>query len=883
MKKYKIFILALILILSPVSVVGESPQWSLPKPQRIVLSNGLTVILQEDHRAQVAAIQMWVKAGSGDEKDAEAGLSHVLEHMLFKGTEKRGVGEIAREVESSGGWVNAYTSFDQTVYHLVVPRESLKAGIDIISDAIQHSILDPVELRNELEVVREEVRRQQDNPDSKLDISLFATAYSTHPYRRPVIGFVSALNEMKRDSIVAHYRDWYIPNNMTLVISGDFSPRDVLPIIKESFASFKKKRLPPRPRTIEPGQKERREVILQEDIKEARFSIGYHIPGIKNKDIYALDVLSQILGEGESSHLVRKVKEEGQLVNSIASYSYTPRDPGIFIIEASLETDRFAEALRATLGEVSLLAQKAVTNEELARAKLNLVSYFLFQAETAEGLANQLGYFETVAGDIGFREKYTSSVEAVTPEDVMAVAKKYLIDSNMTIACLFPRGKAPKNLEALLSARPASLTVKSREQEADGVTKILFDQGPILLIKEDHSDPIVALNAVFEGGQRDETKGMEGAFNFMAAMLTKGTQRRDAETIARELDSMAGSLGASSGRTHFALSGKVLSRYLDRYLDLYLDVLLHPSFPAQETEKERREILMEIKNQEDSLSLTAFRLFAKTLYGEHPLGKDPLGNAKSISKISSEDLKRLYKNNARSGGLIMAVVGDIRTEEIVSILASALSSLPSGKSQRAEISSPRPPLTQRKETKNIRGKEQVHYLLGFLATTILDEDRFPLQVLTQILSNMGGRLFVELRDKKSLAYAVSAVLSLGLFDRGYFAVYLACEPRKLNEAVEETIKVLKKACEDGVTEEEVARAKNYIIGNHKIALQGSSALASTLSLNEAYGLGYDFYLAYPQKIDKMTREDVLRVARAYLTLDRPTLAVVGSLSGPKDI
>jgi len=875
MKKYTIFIVALILILN------ASISWSLPKPQRIVLSNGLTVILQEDHRAQVAAIQMWVKAGSGDEKDREAGLSHVLEHMLFKGTEKRGVGEIAREVESSGGWVSAYTSFDQTVYHLVVPSENMKAGIDIISDAIQHSTLDPEELRNELEVVKEEVRRQQDNPDSKLGNALFAAAYSTHPYRRPVIGFVSALNEMNRDSIVAHYKDWYVPNNMALVISGDFSAQDILPFIKESFASFKKKGLPPRPRPTEPAQKEKREVILQEDIKEARFSIGYHIPGIKNKDIYALDVLSQILGEGESSHLVRKVKEEGQLVNSIASSSYTPKDPGIFIVEASLEADRFAEALRATLGEVSLLAEKPVTNEELARAKLNLVSHFIYQAETAEGLANQLGYFETVAGDLGFKEKYTSSVEAVTPEDVMAVAKKYLVESNMTIACLFPRGKAPENLDSLLSARPASLVVKSREQGTDGVTKILFDQGPILLIKEDHSDPIVALNAVFEGGQRDETKGMEGAFNFMAGMLTKGTQRRDAETIAKELDSMAGSLNAYSGRTHFSLSGKVLSRYLDRYLDLYLDILLHPSFPAQETEKVRREILMEIKNQEDSLSLTAFRLFAKTLYGEHPLGKDPLGNTKSISRISSDDLKRLYKNNARSGGLIMAVVGDVRTEGIISTLASALSSLPSGKSQRAELSSPKPPLSQRKDTKNIKGKEQVHYLLGFLATTLLDEDRFPLHVLTQILSNMGGRLFVELRDKRSLAYAVSAVLSEGLFDKGYFAVYLACEPRKLNQAVEETVKVLKKVCEDGVTEEEVVRAKNYIIGNHKIALQGSSALASTLALNEAYGLGYGFYLAYPQKIDKVTREDVLRVARTYLTLDRPTLAVVGSLSGSK--
>ncbi len=317
------------LVWSLVFLPAQGPP-DLPPPYRTILPNGLTVIIQEDHRAQVAAVQMWVKAGSGDERDPEAGLSHVLEHMLFKGTERRRVGEIGREMERAGGRINAFTSFDETVYHLVVAREHLRTGIDLISDAIQHSILDPEELKKELEVVLEEVRRQEDIPDSKLEKALFSLAYTVHPYRRPVIGFSTTLEGISRNQIVAYYRTWYVPNNMTLVIAGDLTPASVLPIIKESFHTFSPHRLPPRPRPAEPPQKERKEVILEEDVKEAHLALAYHIPGIKQKDIYPLDVLAQILGGGESSRLYRRVKEEGQLVNSIGSYSYTPVTPASF-------------------------------------------------------------------------------------------------------------------------------------------------------------------------------------------------------------------------------------------------------------------------------------------------------------------------------------------------------------------------------------------------------------------------------------------------------------------------------------------------------------------------------------------------------------------------
>lgn len=854
----------------------------LSAPLRAVLPNGLTVILQEDHRAPVAAVQMWVKTGSGDETDPESGLSHVLEHMLFKGTRKRGVGEIGREIERAGGRINAFTSYDETVFHLIVPRENLAEGIDIISDAIRRSSFDPSELTKELEVVMEEVRRQEDMPEARLEKALFSTAYTVHPYRRPVIGTSATVEKFTRDRIVGYYRRWYAPNNMALVISGDFAPQSVLSLVKASFGEFVRKRLPPRPRPIEPAQMQGREVILEEDVKESHFSLGWHIPGIKNTDIYALDVLAQILGGGDSSRLVRKVKEERQLVNSISAYSYTPRDPGLFIVEASLEAEKCGEALSAALREAARLSTELVEDSELSRAKINLVSQFVYEAETAEGVAHQLGYFEAVAGDINFRQKYTRAIEAVTKEDVRRVARIYLKDTTLTMAGLFPRGQAPKSLASLLELESRKLSVASVEHGPGGVTKVTFDGGPVLLIKEDHSEPVAALTAVFEGGQRDEAKGKEGSFNFMAGMLTRGTPTRDREEIAREVESMASSLDASSGRTHFFISGRVLSRFLDRYLDLYTDVLLHPSFDPTEAGKERNDILMAIKNQEDSLARTAFRTFARALYGTHPFGKDPLGTKESVGALTPDDLRSVYARYARRGDLVLSVVGDVSTDHIISAYAAGLSSMPTGRATRREIAPPQEPRSVKKETKTIAGKEQTHMLLGFLATTILDDDRYPLLVLSNILSNMGGRLFVELRDKKSLAYAVAAILSEGLWDRGYFAVYLACRPNKLSESVEGALNELDKIRKDGVTDDEVSRAKSFLIGNHTIGLQGTSAMASTLAGNEANGLGYGFYLTYPKKIEAVTRDDVLRVARKYLVLDRYTLAVVGGGQTPGD-
>ena len=336
--------------MTAISRSAVRPRRSAAKPQRFILNNGLTVLLQENHSAPVVALNMWVQVGSIYEGNAEAGISHVYEHMLFKGTMTRGVGEIAQEIEGSGGDINAFTSFDHTVYHITLASRYLDTGLAVMADAIQHSAFDPDELRKEQEVVLEEIKRGEDIPSRKLTEALFATSYQRHPYRRPVIGSEQTVKSFSRDQILSFFNTWYVPNNMTLVVAGDFDSMAVLPRIQAAFQDFQPQTLPALEILQEPAQGELRMVILADDIQETLLDVAYHVPGVLHKDSYAIDLLSFILGGGESSRLYQTVKAEQELVHAIYTYPFLPKDPGLLVIGATLQEERLAERVDGDFG-----------------------------------------------------------------------------------------------------------------------------------------------------------------------------------------------------------------------------------------------------------------------------------------------------------------------------------------------------------------------------------------------------------------------------------------------------------------------------------------------------------------------------------------------------
>ena len=367
--------------------------------EKYVLGNGLTVVIRPNPSSPVVAVQAWVKAGSTTEPEARAGMSHILEHMAFKGTKRRGPGEIAREVEAVGGEINAYTSFDQTVYHITLSGRFLENALDILADTLGNSVFDSAELSRELEVILEEVRMNEDDPGRVVSKALFREAYKVHPYGRPVIGFVDTIRKTTRDDLLAYFHANYVPGNMVLVIAGAVDPKTSRPLIERTFGQLPSGSVPGAAIPAEPPQAETRVVIKEKDARRAYLEMAFHGPSMKDPDVYAWDLLSMILGNGETSRLYRSVKDGKGLVDSVSASSYTPRDPGLLFVGGTLSPEKAREALKEILVETFRMVAAPPEGPELARAKTATETDFLYSLESQAALARHVGFYETTLND----------------------------------------------------------------------------------------------------------------------------------------------------------------------------------------------------------------------------------------------------------------------------------------------------------------------------------------------------------------------------------------------------------------------------------------------------------------------------------------------------
>ncbi len=851
---------------------------------KATIENGLTVLIEEQRSAPAVSIQMWVRVGGADEPDRLAGISHVFEHMLFKGTAKRKVGELAGAIESVGGDINAYTSFDNTVYHLTVPSRYFATGLDVISDAIQNSAFDPEELKKELEVVLEEIRMNEDSPGRNLYKMLLSTAYTSHPYKRPVIGSVETVKGLTRDEIVRFFRRWYIPGNMTLVIAGDVDARDALDAVKKEFNKFKNASDPHRKRPVELRQAGIRAQVASKELKETHIGMAFHIPAIRDEDTFTIDVMSLILGGGESSRLYKRLKADSSLVHSISTYPMSLKDPGLFFITATLDEGKADPAIDAVLEEIRRLAAYGPEASEVAKAKLNLESEFVYSRETVDGLAGKLGYYASNIGDIGHEKKYIEGIRKVTAEDVSAVANRYLSSANMTVAALVPLAAketmtAQRLTETVKNAEArAASAFKAAAEPAGETTKVRLENGITLIVKEIHTNPTVAMYAAFPGGVRFEEARTNGLGNFTASMLTAGTRRWSREELAVEVDGMAGGITGFSGWNSTGVSGKFLSSYFDRGLSVFADVIMNPTFPQDEIEKTRADIVAAIRRQEDNPSSYAFKLLYKDLFRKHPYGMPVSGSLDSIKGITRDDIVSHYERHFTPERMVLVIVGDVKTADAVEKVRGLLKGFKPGAAALVA-----PPSEERaagvRSTGAVKDKAQTNIGLGFLGASIGSRDSYALRVLAEVLSGQGGRLFINLRDKKSLAYSISAFSKEGV-DPGMFGVYIGTAPEKKDAAIQGILAELTDVRENKVQPDEILRAKRSLIGGYELGLQEVSSQASDMANNELYGLGFDFSKRFAERIEAVTGDDILNAAREYLRLDAYTISIVGPNGAP---
>ncbi len=855
-----------------------------PSSDRLLftLDNGLRVVIQEDHFAPVVAIQIWVKAGSADETPDVAGAAHVHEHMIFKGTARRPVGAIAAEVESSGGNINAFTTADHTVYHLVLASRHFSTGLDIIADALQNTTFDPHELGKELQVVMEEWKRGEDSPTSRAATELFRLAYTEHPYGRPVIGFRETIEALNRERVVNFYHRWYHPNNMTLVIVGDVNREQTQAEVLRWFGKQASQALPSRPRTAEPPQQGLRFSVLDMNVEECYLYLSFPIPPAAHEDVFALDLLSYILGGGDSSRLVQSLQADKEMVNWISAHAYTPQDAGLFITAAALESDKLHQTLEEILATLFRCKYELLSPSELARARTNLESDFIYRRETVQGQARQLGYFLTLFDDPDFAQRYLAGLAAVTLHDLQRVAQRYFSLEALTAVFLgategvtLPTEQEIATLCRRLDKPVQPVVAPAIVAAANGhVSLTTLDNGVRLLVKEHHEVPVVAVQAVMLGGLLFEDATNIGINNFLAGMLTRGSERFSRLELAEAVETLAGSVRGFSGRNSLGLSGSFLSTTrLKDGLDLFLETFLHPRFPSEEVEKRRRELLLLLKNREDELAQIAFDLFYQTIFTSHPYRFSVLGNEDTVRALQRAQIIDYYQTLLNPAQLVVSVVGDVATDQIIEHFRTALEPLlPKSHTPALPPNDPRPTTvrTARKEVE----KQQAHIVLGFQGASLADADRYSLKVMEAILSRQGGRLFYELREQRALAYSVTAFGVEGLAP-GVVGVYVGTDPGKVEEATAAVRAELQCAREELVDPVELDQAKKYLTGSYEISLQSNAAQCEEMGFNELYGLGYENGRRYLAAINTVTAEDLRCAARKYFDDEAYTLVVVG--------
>src|SRR5688572_6574085 len=829
--------------------------------QKRVLPNGLTIIVQEDRSAPVASVQAWCGTGSIDENaHLGAGLSHILEHMLFKGTKRYPANAIAQKIQDVGGYINAYTSFDRTVYWIDVPKDGTAVALEILSDAMMNSTLPAAEYAKEQEVIRREFAMGMDDPDRMAGQLLFATAFQRHPYRLPVIGLIDVYNQLTRDQVMEYYQARYVPNNLTFIVVGDVEAEAVYRQLGDFFKDYPAKSLQPVFVPSEPPQLGRR-VVHQDFVTElTRLSLAWHIPEITHPDVPALDLLSTILGDGRSSRLYRRVREETGVAYGVSAFSYTPGDPGLLGIDATVEPANREAAQELILKIIDEIKDAGVTAEELAKAKKISLSHHLGSLTTMRGQASDLGSNWFLTRNLDFTRDYLAAVQKLTPDDIRRVTAKYLVDDNLTIVSLNPKRAV------------AGQTETPQPLAAGEIQKIELSNGLRLLVREDPRLPLVSMASVFRGGLLAETRATNGITRLMSKVLIKGTKTRTAEEIADTVEAVGGSIGSDAGNNSFSVALDVTQPDLKLGIEILSDILLNATMPESAVAREKEVQLAGIKEDEEQLTTVARNILREALFREHPYALRGKGSVESVTKLTRKDLIEFRDRYLVAKNGVISVFGNVRAAEVRDLFEQALGDMPGG--ELAHLRPPQPPpLEQTVTVESLKEKAQGVLMVGYRGADIFSPDRFALELIDEASSDLGSRFFVRIREQMGLAYYVGASQMQGLVP-GLFLFYLGTDPQKIGPVKAALLEEISKLASEGLTADELARAKKKMIGQQQIANQSNDSFGYMAALDELYGLGFSHYKTLEREVEAVGLEDIRRVAAKYFQNQPSVLAIV---------
>ena len=857
-------VMAAVLSFLPESAMSNDPLEVLRASnraiRRIPMDNGLTLLLKPDASAPLVAIQYWVGAGAIHEgENLGGGLSHYLEHMVFKGTPTRAVGEISTAIADAGGEINAYTSNDRTVFHVVMPADRAMLGLEVLTDAVFHPSFPEEEWEREREVVFREWAMGEDDPERVASRLLFESVYRVHPYRVPVIGWKDILRKMGRAELAEYHRRHYSPDNMILSIAGDFDPDAMEAAVRAAMAKIPRTPREPVFIPVEPAQA--RETVLRKTgrYEVTRLAWAFHTVALSHPDTAALDVLASAAGNGRSSPLVRRWVEEKNLFTDAGAWSYTPQYPGFFAVYGDCKPEDEAAGIEALRSEVERWKTEPFGEAQLERARRGVLVESIRQLASVEGLASSMASGEFYAGDPRRIETYLEQVARVTPEDLARVARTYLRTENGAWSILAPAGDGA----AAAAARESAAAPDVQLHRLSNGLRVVLMENPRL--------PDAAYAAVIGGGQLAEPDGKAGVSLLAADLLTRGTSRHDAAGLAEWLEPEGISIAGYSGRNTYGLTARGLSDRLGDLRAAFAECLLDSRFPEDEFAKQRDRQLVALRQENESPMAQASQRMRDAVFAGHPYRPSPKGTEESLAAMSADDAAAYHARLLVPDNTVLAVFGDIRAEEELAWLEETFGSLPAG-----EPLPPWPPLPAPAEAERRIEAElpfnQTVLLRVWPGPAVADPRDDDVSVLLDTLSGLSSDLFKEVRDKRGLAYYTGARQFTGPVG-GLLLVYAGTTEAGLPEVERQISLQIERLAGEGPRPDEVARAVAQMKVDAARSMQDLPGLARACAIDELLGLGYRHPLDVEGRLERLDAGSVRRAARELLG-GVPSLCVV---------
>lgn len=862
--------------------------------RRETLPNGLRVLVRELRGAPVVALNLWIGTGSSDDPEDLAGLAHFTEHMLFRPGRAPGAVDLARMTQDAGGYLNAETGCDHTVYYQVVPPGRWADVLAAEGEAIGNPAFDAEDVDAERSVIVDEARGSEADPASFLWRRLMETVFASHPCRRPVLGTEATLAGIGPDQLRHHHQRHYAPANMVQVIVGDVDAGRAVQAAEESLGGIPARDFT-RTRHREPKPEGIRARCFTGSWEQASVGMAFLAPPMLHGDIPALDVACGLLGVGRSSRLRKSLQTGGGLVVDVRSGVVAYRDVGIVSIGAGVVGTDVDRVIEDILLELERMRAEPVSGNELEKMLRRLEAGYVLEHETSASIAGGLGLFES-AGDYRHFEEYVDRLAAVTPGDVVRVTRDYLDPVKVSVVTYVPdatgvRAGDRSDEVAALSERarrraPARVAERAStwgpakaferpmilaERGASGCECERLPEGPMLICSEARSLPIVSVAAAFCGGFREEPGGLGGATYLTQRLSLRGTKALTADEVADAIEGLGSAIATATDRDGFGFGMTLLAAHLPEGAGILGRVLTEPGLPAEQLERVRAEVLTEIKQLEDHPMRRATLLALPLAFPDHPYGRPLRGTESSVGRMTPGDVREWYAGTFDANDLIVVAVGDIDRKVMRDWVREVAGGLP-GRGVAAPSTGPLRDPSERREVVHA-GSVHSTVALVLRGPSAGTRDEVVMRVICRACSMMGGRLWTALRERPPFAYAVGCSL-ISLREGGAVFAHATAPLGQEDAALEAIDSEFLRLAAEGLSHAELERAKRHLGGVLAVSMERSAARAAAYAMAETTGAGSDYVDRMPGLVRGVTNDDVAAVAARCFGAGRGRATVV---------